>query len=205
MKNQEYLLDYLKYWMFSNLFTKQVKKNVKGVAQVNLNTGWLREFLVPEKTLNEQVEIVNKLDKLQQIIDIRKEQINQLEELVKARFVELFGDYRINEKGFDCKKGSELFKFSSGKFLPEEKRLDEERLQSQVERERNEKKEIQQKVEQLQERSNEKSEQKEDENQKGKYQRKATRKAQNKALLKKLQIEGMKQLQELEEYIELNK
>ena len=36
----------------------------------------------------------------------------------------MFGDYRINEKGFDCKKGSELFKFSSGKFLPEEKRLD---------------------------------------------------------------------------------
>ena len=42
------------------------------------------------------------------------------------------------------------------------------------------------------------------EHQRLKHQKKSTRKAQNKALLKKLQIEGMKQLQELEEYIDSN-
>ena len=42
----------------------------------------------------------------------------------QSRFIELFGDYRTNNKGFDFKKGSELFKFSSGKFLPEEKRME---------------------------------------------------------------------------------
>ena len=36
----------------------------------------------------------------------------------------MFGNYRINDKGFESHKGSELFKFSSGKFLPEGKRLD---------------------------------------------------------------------------------
>jgi type I restriction enzyme S subunit len=35
----------------------------------------------------------------------------------------MFGDYHINNKGFETHPGSELFKFSSGKFLPEEKRL----------------------------------------------------------------------------------
>lgn len=76
-------------------------------------------------SLSVQETIADKLDAVGRVIELRQQQLQTLDELVKARFVELFGDYRINEKGFDCKKGSELFKFSSGKFLPEEKRLDE--------------------------------------------------------------------------------
>lgn len=91
----------------------------------NRHFKWLKEVEIPTHTENEQNDIVAVLDKVSGLIALRKQQLQTLDELVKARFVELFGDYRINEKGFDCKKGSELFKFSSGKFLPEEKRLDE--------------------------------------------------------------------------------
>ena len=38
---------YVKYWMLSNAFDIQVKANVKGVAIKNLNTGWLRDFVLP--------------------------------------------------------------------------------------------------------------------------------------------------------------
>ena len=84
----------------------------------------LLEVEIPLPPLDAQHRIAAVLDKISGLIALRKRQLDTLDLLVKARFVELFGDYRINEKGFDCKKGSELFKFSSGKFLPEEKRLD---------------------------------------------------------------------------------
>ena len=48
-----------------------------------------------------------------------------LDNLIKARFVEMFGDIKTNSKNLKCVKGYELFKFSSGKFLPEQKRLTE--------------------------------------------------------------------------------
>ena len=114
------------YYYLSAPSTYQKFKNmaVGGVVN-NLNSEMVRGVTVPVPTMEEQLNIVVTLDKVTELIAIRKEQLAKLDQLVKSRFIELFGDYRINEKGFDCKKGSELFKFSSGKFLPEEKRLDE--------------------------------------------------------------------------------
>lgn len=99
--NSEYTLEYLKYWMNSKSFYKQVKQNVKGVAQINLNTGWLKEFSIPVKTIKEQRKIVKKLDKIQEIIDIRKKQIEELDELIKSQFVEMFGDININNRNWE--------------------------------------------------------------------------------------------------------
>ena len=96
-KNNDYSLEYLKYWMNSQLFEKQVKQNVKGVAQINLNTGWLKEFIVPKKSINEQIIIINKLNIIQEIIDIRKKQIEELDDLVKSKFVEMFGTVKDNK------------------------------------------------------------------------------------------------------------
>lgn len=91
----------------------------------NRHFKWLKEIEIPDYLTEEQVEIVAQLERVDSVISLRKQQLAKLDELVKSRFIEMFGDYRINEKGFDCKTGSELFKFSSGKFLPEEKRLNE--------------------------------------------------------------------------------
>lgn len=48
--------------------------------------------------IDEQINIVNKLDKIREIIDIRKKQIEELDELIKSQFVELFGSPFCNEK-----------------------------------------------------------------------------------------------------------
>ena len=119
-----YEYNFLKYILKSPVISKQFEKQKQGVAQINLSLKNISNFEIPVISLKQQRQISLVLDKVIALINKRKEQLSKLDELVKARFVELFGDYRINEKGFDCKKGSELFKFSSGKFLPEEKRLD---------------------------------------------------------------------------------
>ena len=54
---------------------------------------------------------------------MRNDELSALVDLIKARFVEMFGDVKTNSKGLKTLRGSDLFKFSSGKFLPEEKRL----------------------------------------------------------------------------------
>ncbi len=108
-KNEEKtLLKYLLYWMNSELFFKQVRQNVKGASQVNLNTGWLSKFVLPAYSLDIQNEIVCILDKITALINKRKQQLSKLDELVKVRFVELFGSLNDNEKGLDIVSIEEL-------------------------------------------------------------------------------------------------
>ena len=47
-----------------------------------------------------QKKIVQKLDKIQEIIDIREKQLEQLDKLIKSQFVEMFGEATKNEKMF---------------------------------------------------------------------------------------------------------
>ena len=58
--------------------------------------------------LEKQAEIVNILYKVEKIIVARKQQINEMDNLIKARFVELFGDINTNDKGWDSQSLGEL-------------------------------------------------------------------------------------------------
>ena len=64
---------------------------------------------------NEQKKIVNILDIIIDIINKKKSQINLLEELVKSRFIEMFGDPIRNEKGWEIDEWKNLFKTQTGK------------------------------------------------------------------------------------------
>ena len=64
---------------------------VGGVVN-NLNSEMVRKVEVPIPTIEEQQVVADILDKLQSIITHRKQQLAKLDELVKARFVEMFGD-----------------------------------------------------------------------------------------------------------------
>ena len=59
------------------------------------------ETLIPYPSLKKQIEIGTNLDKIDNIIVARKQQLELLDELVKARFVEMFGTLHDNENGFD--------------------------------------------------------------------------------------------------------
>lgn len=114
------LPDYLYYFLNSkkSIFIQ----NGVGGAQPNISAGYLKKFPFDVKSLDEQKKIVLVLDKVNDLISLRKQQLAKLDELVKARFVEMFGDPILNPKRFQTIPGEKLFKLSNGKTVPEEKR-----------------------------------------------------------------------------------
>lgn len=65
--------------------------------------------------IDEQRKIVGVLRKIEKIIELRKEELKNLDELIKSRFVEMFGDPKYNEMGWEIKKVNEIFEVGSSK------------------------------------------------------------------------------------------
>ena len=83
-------------------------KAAEGVAQKNLSPKWLFEYKIPIYSIERQKEISNTLDKIDLLIILRKQQLAKLDELVKARFVEMFGSYPENEKAYPVVNVSDI-------------------------------------------------------------------------------------------------
>ena len=119
------LPEYARYYFGSASFKKQLSKiTKKSVNQASFTVADLKRIALSVPTVDNQKSIVEVLNKCCSIFTKRENELNAFDDLIKARFVEMFGDYHTNSKGFETHKGSELFRFSSGKFLPEEKRLE---------------------------------------------------------------------------------
>ena len=86
----------------------------QGVAQKNMSTEWLKEYRIPSFSMDKQMEIASIFDKIDDLIASRKEQVQNLDQLVKSRFIELFGDPVINPKGFPCYTVGEVIDFQGG-------------------------------------------------------------------------------------------
>lgn len=91
----------------------------------NRHFKWLKEANIKIVDADEQSNIVKRLNKIEHLISLRKQQLAKLDELVKARFVEMFGDPILNEKNFERRMGAECFKLTNGKSVPENKRYSE--------------------------------------------------------------------------------
>ena len=76
----------------SDYFEQQCIAASKGVAQKNMSTEWLKEYEIPMFPMEQQKVIASVLDKVTELISLRKEQLAKLDQLVKSRFIELFGD-----------------------------------------------------------------------------------------------------------------
>ncbi len=94
---------YLYHYM--NVLQDTIYNKALGCAQPNISPSEIGELLVYLPNIEEQNKIVEVLDKAQELIDKRKEQIEALDQLVKSKFIEMFGT--PNEKRF------------IGKILPE--------------------------------------------------------------------------------------
>lgn len=84
----------------------------------------LLKIEIPLPSLDEQRRIAATLDKVTDLITKRRQQLDKLDELVKARFVEMFGDPVSNSKGLPTERGIDFFKLSNGRFVPEDKRFE---------------------------------------------------------------------------------
>ena len=89
-------VDYLCY----SLMFYDVSGLVNGVTRQKLTQSDMRKMEIPLRTMVEQKNIVCRLNKLTELISLRKQQLAKLDELVKARFVEMFGDSVANTKNF---------------------------------------------------------------------------------------------------------
>ena len=104
VKNQE--LWYTKYVFYSLFFnykrggTRAFENKTTGLH--NLKTDeYVRRYEVTERSRNEQILICEKLDRAYSIIKSRQLELLLLDELIKARFVEMFGDPVKNPKGWE--------------------------------------------------------------------------------------------------------
>ena len=106
IKSEKISKGYLFHILNSDFFERKCIQSAKGVAQKNMSTEWLKNYKIPLYSTEQQSEIVSVLDTLQSIICNRKYELQMLDNLIKARFVELFGDPATpGDKFKTCKLG----------------------------------------------------------------------------------------------------
>ena len=87
----------------------------RGATIKGIKIDTLAKLEIPKIPLNEQRRIAAVLDKVSGLIAKRREQLDKLDELVKARFVEMFGDLKSNPHGWDTFLFGEYFDITSSK------------------------------------------------------------------------------------------
>ncbi len=92
---------FLYYYLSSPTTYQKFKSLAVGGVVNNLNSNMVRDVEIPIPSIEEQRNISDVLDKIKTLIDNRKQQLQKLDELVKARFVEMFGDPVENPYGWE--------------------------------------------------------------------------------------------------------
>ena len=98
--------EFLFYYLFH--LSERIKSEGHGGIMIHTTKAEMeeREFNLP--TLEEQIAISEILNKVMSVIDKRKEELSVLDDLIKARFVEMFGDITINDKNWKYEPLGEL-------------------------------------------------------------------------------------------------
>lgn len=112
------------YLCYSLMFYK-VGNLVNGATREKLTQAAMRKMQVHLRPMPEQINIVSTLRKTQRIIAYRRTQLAKLDELVKCRFVEMFGDCRSNPKQWATKKLEEIAIVGSSKRVFVEELIDD--------------------------------------------------------------------------------
>ncbi|CAM2077172.1 MAG: Type I restriction modification DNA specificity domain-containing protein [uncultured Clostridium sp.] len=103
---------------FCGLFLRSksayLREKCTGATIPHIQRRALEDIKIPKISLNKQIEIKNIINKAQELIDKRKEQIQDLDELVKSQFIEMFGEPIKNTKGWDKVKLSALGEWKTG-------------------------------------------------------------------------------------------
>lgn len=86
----------------------------RGATFKEISKKIVEEIEIPLPPLNRQKEIANSLDRINELIVLHSRQRTKLDELVKARFVEMFGDPMVNPKRYETKPYGKLFELNAG-------------------------------------------------------------------------------------------
>lgn len=105
------LPEYVYYLLLAHDWSEGTNKAVMGKT---LNKATLSKIKVKVHTREEQIEIVDCLNRAYNVISTRQQQLQKLDELVKARFVEMFGEPKENSKGYSKRQLKETCKVITG-------------------------------------------------------------------------------------------
>lgn len=105
--------DYLFYFM--PIALKRIEEKTPFVTVKHLSAKELNKIEIPVLPLEEQRKIAETLSKVDELIAFREQQLAKLDELVKARFVEMFGDCKTNPKNWKTKALEKIANVGSSK------------------------------------------------------------------------------------------
>ena len=91
---------FLYYYLSSKTTYQKFKQMAVGGVVNNLNSDMVRQVDIPIPTIKEQTKVADLLDQVNSIIEKRKQQLLAFNDLIKARFVEMFGDPENNSHGW---------------------------------------------------------------------------------------------------------
>ncbi len=91
---QRYFINFFK----SNIVKRQLMRKQNKSTQSYLKANHIESLKIPIPDIAEQKKIANKLDKVQEIINMRKKQIDELDKLIKFQFVEMFENKNFKEE-----------------------------------------------------------------------------------------------------------
>ncbi|WP_216696573.1 restriction endonuclease subunit S [Anaerostipes faecalis] len=102
---REVLLPRYLYYFCRNFDFERLNK---AVTIPSLTKSDLLKIEIELPSMESQQKVVDKLSKIEQIIQMRKQELQRLDKLIKARFVEMFGDININDKNWECEPLGDL-------------------------------------------------------------------------------------------------
>lgn len=106
--------NYLFRYITSDIFTQHLMKLTTGANYPAVRDLDVRDSTIPLPPKSTQIAIVSELDKINELIRLKKEQLKDFDNLAQSLFYEMFGDPVENEKGWEVKKLGEIGEFKNG-------------------------------------------------------------------------------------------
>ncbi|RHK45652.1 restriction endonuclease subunit S [Segatella copri] len=106
LPNKDFHPNFLKYVLLAN--KKNYLKQAIGGAQPNISQQVIKSTYIPIVKFSEQESVVSELDKINELIRLKKEQLKDFDNLAQSLFYEMFGDPVENEKGWEVKKLNDI-------------------------------------------------------------------------------------------------
>ena len=110
LPKEECLLNYIKYF----LIKLDLSHCVSGATIPHIYFKDYGKSLIPIPSINEQQSIVAELDKINELISLKKSQLSDLDALAQSIFYDMFGDPVVNEKGWEVKRLKDMGKVITG-------------------------------------------------------------------------------------------
>ena len=117
IRTDEYNPEFLVWYFRTPQFKQKMMSEVTGIggSLTRAQPKRVAEYLIPVIDRKRQDRIAIVLNKIASIVDLRKKELKAYDELIKSRFVEMFGDYEKNTNSFPVEKLGNLCNVRSSK------------------------------------------------------------------------------------------